>query len=99
MEIQTYVYFLIVLSGFGLVWGFRKGRKSKNNISDFEYLAFSMFWGVLVYVCFQWMLNNNPVLFSSLISNPLSGGVVMSFFSGLFGSGVGWLSKILGIKQ
>lgn len=41
-------YFLIVLGGFGIVWGYRcgkyRGRKAPA-LGEFEYAAFSAVWG------------------------------------------------------
>lgn len=46
--INLITYFLIVLGGFSLVWGFRwekyKGTK-REPLEAFEYLAFSTIWG------------------------------------------------------
>ena len=50
MELDVFNYFLIVLGGFGLVWGFRKGYGIKEKLGDFEYLAFSSFWGSLLFI-------------------------------------------------
>lgn len=47
-------YFLIVLGGFAIVWGFRWAKyrgRSRKEISEFEYAAFSAVWGsLLLYV-------------------------------------------------
>jgi len=82
MDIQTYTYFLIILSGFGLIYGFRKGKISLILISDFEYLAFSMFWGVFIYAIFEWIYRDDYQKFKDLInSNVYAVGFVMTLFS------------------
>lgn len=49
-------YFLIVLGGFGIVWGYRLAKYAnspKPLLNDFEYAAWSAFWGSL---CLQMLL-------------------------------------------
>ena len=44
-------YFVIVLGGFGVVWGFRHIKyraKNKPTIGEFEYAAFSAIWGSML---------------------------------------------------
>lgn len=43
-------YFLIILCGFGVVWGYRKTMKITRQISEFEYIAFSTFWGSIFFI-------------------------------------------------
>lgn len=91
MDLDTYSYFLIVLSGFGLVWGFRKGIRSKGSITDFEYLGFSAFWGVLVLAGFQWLYRNDAEKFTGSLKNPYAAGVGLCMVSLVLGYGVGLL--------
>jgi len=86
MPLETQSFFIIILSGFITVWGFRKVSHSKKAISDFEYLGFSAFWGVLLMGIYGWLQKDNPGL-AETISNPFSFGLTLSFF--------GFLSSIL----
>lgn len=89
MDIDTYTYFLIILAGFGLVWGYRKGNGSRKTISDFEYLGFSAFWGVIVVAAYQEMNKSNPEKFNELVNNPYAAGVVLFMIGVLAGFLVG----------
>lgn len=89
MNLETSVYFLIILNGFSLVWGFRKGIDSRSEISDFEYAAFSAFWGVPLFSIFQWLFKNDQEKFVEVIKTPLVAGTVFSLFSGLAGYVIG----------
>jgi len=68
-----------------LVWSFRHYSNSRNKISDFEYLGFSSFWGVIVLTGYAWFTKDNPEKFKILISNPFLAGVFLSFFGFLAG--------------
>lgn len=94
MSIDTYSFFLIVLSGFAMVWSFRHFSHSRNKISDFEYLGFSSFWGVLVLACYGWLTRNHPEQISVLVSNPFVAGVVLSLLGGLIGGFLGRLARL-----
>lgn len=48
MNLDTVTFFVVVLQGSGLVWSFRKGSGSIKQISEFEYLCFSAFWGIML---------------------------------------------------
>ena len=47
IELNILNYFVVILGGFGIVWGFRhySGRPT-TKIGEFEYAAFSAFWGI-----------------------------------------------------
>ncbi len=89
MSIDTYYFFLIVLSGFAMVWSFRHFSHSPNKISDFEYLGFSSFWGVLILAVYTWIVRNHPNQIKILIENPLAAGVILSVWGGLVGGLIG----------
>ena len=47
-------YFLVILGGFGVVWGYRHfTRQQEKKISEFEYAAFSAIWGIPVFILYM----------------------------------------------
>lgn len=55
-------FFLIILCGFGVVWGFRKTLKTKGHLSEFEYLAFSTLWGSIIFLPVAYLLERTGAL-------------------------------------
>jgi len=86
MGVETYFFFLIVLGGFGVVWSFRHFSRTKNKISDFEYLAFSSFWGTVMVAVYGWQNQSHPEAMAVLL-NPFALGIVM-FLAGIFLGGI-----------
>jgi hypothetical protein len=78
MSIDTYHFFVIVLSGFTTVWSYRKFSHSRTPISDFEYLGFSTLWGTLILATYAQILKNNVEQMIKLLSNPLAAGLFLS---------------------
>lgn len=66
-------YFLIVLGGFGVVWGFRWFKYlgvEKKPISDFEYAAFSAIWGSSLFILFAKLLEGRNDLWTVIDQYP-----------------------------
>lgn len=99
MNLDTHSYFLIILGGFGFVWGFRKGINSKKEIGDFEYLGFSAFWGVMVLAVYQWVYRNNLEKFNEILKNPYIAGAVFFLVSAVSGCVIGlffsWIRSLV----
>lgn len=84
MELATndlYLLFLFTIPGFFVVKTFTSvmGRKIE---SDFEYLMFSMFWGVIL-MAFMGAILDSEIL-TDIFSNPLVGMFLLSSTAVLF---------------
>jgi hypothetical protein len=93
MNIETYNYFLIVLGGFALVWGFRKFSLSRRVLTDFEYLGFSTFWGVILISLFVWVQRSHIEQVNTLLSNPYAAGVTLAIFGYVVGACLGRIAR------
>lgn len=89
-SLGIYTYFLIILSGFGFVWGYRR-LGSVKQISDFEYAGFSAFWGVIILGLYGWIMRNKLESLNKLLSNPYAAGVVLFVFGLILGLGIKFL--------
>ncbi len=89
-------YFLIIISGFAVVWSFRafSGRKDKK-ISEFEYAGFSTFWGCLVFLIFVWIFKHKPELLDGALKVPFTATPTLFIMGGLIGGIGGWIFKKL----
>lgn len=88
MSFEAFTYFEIILAGFVAVWTFRHFSKSQAKISDFEYLGWSSFWGLVLLVIMEGILKNYPKL-NELIANPFATGLFLSIFGIILGSIIG----------
>ena len=68
-----------------LVWSYRTRTHSKKSISDFEYLGFSTFWGILLVMTINEILKNVPDQMVKLLSNPFASAITFSVFGLMFG--------------
>jgi hypothetical protein len=85
------VQFLIfTIPGFFGVWSFRKANDSKQ-ISDFEYLMFSVFWGIILLGFFGWVVSKE--MLTKALENLYSACIIFSLFSIFFGSIFGQINK------
>lgn len=66
MPSDPFSYFVIILGGFAVVCAFRKASGTTKPLSEFEYLGFSAFWGILLFMFFAWLLRGKPELIESL---------------------------------
>lgn len=98
MNFEVYSYFSIVLAGFITVWMYRHFSKSKNKISDFEYLGWSSFWGLFIITFYQLLgmfLNIDSEKLNGLFSNPFATGLLMSIIGMVGGICTGLISNDL----
>lgn len=68
-------YFLIVLGGFGVVWGFRLvyyWRVQKREMSDFEYAAFSAIWGSVLMLIVLPAFDRTPGMLNVIQQEPFT---------------------------
>ncbi len=72
-----YIYFYVLLAGFMSVWIFRKKTKSEKSISEFEYIGFSAFWGIVL-ISFWNLLVKVAHLPGNLFENPFNAGFTLS---------------------
>jgi len=79
MSFETFTYFQIILAGFVTVWSYRYFNKSQAKITDFEYLGWSSFWGLVLLAGLEFVLKTYPKL-NELISNPFATGLLLSVF-------------------
>ena len=63
-------------------------------MSDFEYLGWSAFWGLVLLVFVELLLQNYPYI-NKLIADPLPTGLVSSFFGLIFGVFFGKLQSYI----
>ncbi len=88
MNIDTSYYLLIVLSGFMFLWSFRKIGMARKQLSDFECLGFSTFFGIWILAGYSWLTSAHPESLKALVDNPLLAGSVLSSLGLLLGSGL-----------
>lgn len=92
MEVPFEIVQLLIFTipGFFGVWSFRKANNSKH-ITDFEYLMFSVFWGI-IFLTFLGLAAPKETLIKAL-TNIYSACIVFSLFSMFFGSIFGQINK------
>ncbi len=78
-----------------MVWSFRHFSRARSHISDFEYLGFSTFWGVLILSFYEWLVRSRPDLIANLISQPYAGGVILAVLGFIIGFGAGRIKYLL----
>lgn len=88
--IDIFHLLLFTIPGFFIVWSFRKVN-GENKINDFEYLMFSVFWGVILLAFFGSQLPKEKL--NLILSNPYAGCLIFSIFGIFFGNGIGQLTK------
>lgn len=81
---------LFTIPGFFIVWSFRKASSSES-ISDFEYLMFSVFWGVVLLGFLGFSVTKETL--NSALSNPYTACIVFSTLGIFFGSISGIMFK------
>ncbi len=92
MNFEAYSYFAVILSGFVAVWMYRHISKSKEKISEFEYLGWSAFWGLVIIFSFQLLaklLHLDSQSFNDIFKNPFATGLLMSILGLVSGTCVG----------
>lgn len=86
MDFDPTTFFILILTGFFIVWSYRKASQSSKAISDFEYVMFSALWGTLFLAFIGWM---DPDVVPILLKNPPATGIALSFTGGIFAAIVG----------
>jgi len=85
-------YFLIILCGFGAVWSFRHfSKRHTEKIYEFEYVAFSTFWGSLIFWPVLLCLARYPNLLQYLSYYPFIATPSL-FLLGMF---LGWFAAFI----
>lgn len=80
--------FIFVIPGFITVWSFRYFTNSKKS-SDFEYLALSIFWGLMILLLYELISTNERT--KNLLENPYAAASVLS----ILGLIIGWFGSVL----
>lgn len=86
MDIDSYNFFLIILGGFFAVWSYRKTSRWKRDITDFEYLGFSAFWGLLLMGLMAISSNIQNKDFGVILESPYITGSILSFGGVIIGT-------------
>ncbi len=96
MNFETYSYFVIILSGFVTVWMYKHFSKSQTKITEFEYLGWSAFWGLVIMASFQLIakiFHVDTQGFNDLFKNPFATGLIMSILGLVSGMGSGLIMR------
>lgn len=88
--IDAFNLLIFTIPGFFGVWAFRKANDSKP-ISDFEYLMFSIFWGIILLSFFGWTAPKE--IFIKTLENIYAASITFSLFAIFFGSIFGQMNK------
>jgi hypothetical protein len=83
MPIDTQWFLEVFLGGFMTVWAFRYFSGSKEKYAEFEWLALSAVWGIVL-IGMVGMLPDKDQL-AKLFSNPLATGLTSSLLGLFFG--------------
>lgn len=78
MTIETFHLLLFTIPGFFAVWSYHKANGTKVE-SDFEYLIFSFFWGLILLGFLGWFLPQEK--FNLFFKNIYSGTMILSLIS------------------
>lgn len=92
-QISLYHFLIFVLPGFMLMWSFRYCSKSNTKLSDFEYLAFSTFWGLVLLLINEWVMPKEKVI--EILANPYTATFIFAITGLFFGYVGGFLKKEL----
>lgn len=94
MDLDTSIFFLIVIGGVVIVWSFRRVTKSAKDIKELEYLTFASIWGTLLvlgYSQFAKLLSIEDL--TRLLNNPLASALVFALFGLITGTVMGSLEN------
>lgn len=91
-------FFLIVLSGFGVVWGFRQATGSKDILGDFEYLAYSTVWGIPIGIIFLVLIKDYQLWIKTMDIVPMVGTVFLFPIGVTIGFGAGMFARRFGTR-
>ncbi len=82
--------FVFVIPGFLTVWSFRYVINSEKK-SDFEYLALSVIWGLIMLLFFE--VTHSKESIEMLVQNPYATAMILGIFGLLFGWVGGLITK------
>ncbi len=82
---NLYSFLIFIVPGFITLWAFSRFNKSKK-LNVLELLILCFFWGLVVLVIFEFLVNEKDKI-NSLLSNPFAACLVLS----LIGGGIGFL--------
>lgn len=90
-------FFLIILSGFGIVWSFRHfAYRRYIKISDFEYLAFSTLWGSIICIPVFIGIEKDLNLFAGVLTYPFVATPFLFLIGFVVGSISGYIARLMG---
>lgn len=94
MNLDTVTFFLIVIGGVMIVWGFRNAKGVTKYISEIEYLAFASIWGTLLVGIYAPIGKYaDAEALNKLLSNPLASGLFFSTLGLIIGLICGVLDR------
>ncbi|MFZ1987968.1 MAG: hypothetical protein WAV21_02980 [Minisyncoccia bacterium] len=72
IDVNVLNYFLVILGGFGVVWGYRRFSKLQDKkIGEFEYAALSALWGIPVFIFFFQVVKTQTTLLEGIFTVPM----------------------------
>ena len=77
---------IFVIPGFFAVWAYHEA-KGKKIESDFEYLIFSFFWGLVILALFGWIMPREK--FDLFFKNIYAGTIILSLINIILGNIIG----------
>jgi uncharacterized membrane protein len=90
MDLDTGIFFLIVVGGVVIIWSFRRTTKRTKDIKELEYLAFASIWGTLLVIAYSQLAKLLDVeALTQLLNNPLASALVFAVLGLLVGTIIG----------
>jgi hypothetical protein len=100
MDLDTGIFFLIVVGGVIIVWSFRKVTKRNSDIRELEYLTFASIWGTLLVISYSELVklaDTNQL--TTLLNNPLASALVFALLGLIVGTTLGLIEKRFKVSQ
>jgi uncharacterized membrane protein len=94
MNLDTTIFFIIVIGGVVAIWSFRRIAGRTGDMKEIEYLSFASIWGtVLVITYYEISKRLNEEAFTQLLNNPLASALVFALVGLIVGTFFGWLDN------
>ncbi len=94
MNLDTSIFFLIVIGGVVIIWSFRRTTKKIKDIKEIEYLAFASIWGTLLVIVYSQLAKLFAVeSLSQLLNNPLASALVFALLGLFVGTIIGTIEN------
>ncbi|MDD5547454.1 MAG: hypothetical protein PHN74_00935 [Candidatus Pacebacteria bacterium] len=77
-------YLIFALPGFILIWSFRLFFLHRKKWSGWEWTSWSVFWGIINTLIFEWFLREHPEQIPKVFANPIIAAFILSIFAFLF---------------